>query len=443
MSHIPDPRAERSPLDVQRHAPSPNRNRPLLLCLSHLRWDFVFQRPQHLLTRAAKNFRVLVVEEPVFEDGASPRFEVSDREGGIQIAVPHLPTGCSPTEIMRLQRDLIDQLLLVHGNPAVLWYYSPMAMSFSAHLEAPVCLYDCMDELSAFRGAAPDLTLWERRLFAKADFVVAGGRTLFEAKRRQHGAVTCLPSSIDTAHFARSRHQPAEPADLDGIPHPRLGFFGVIDERFDAELLRDAAAARPDWHFVMIGPVVKIDPASLPQAANIHWLGGKAYSELPSYLGNWDLGIMPFALNESTRFISPTKTPEFLAAGLRVVSTAITDVVHPYGDAGLVAIGGDAADFVAKCDEQLAAPREEWLRKVDDMLATNSWDRSWARVQDLIHGTMADKVDRLAAERALARASARAATPAPRRSGSPAQVPLAAGGELRQRPRALSAPGKE
>jgi glycosyltransferase involved in cell wall biosynthesis len=443
MSHIHDPRAERSPLDVAGNSISTRRAKPLLLCLSHLRWDFVFQRPQHLLTRAAKNFRVLVVEEPVFETDVAPRFEVSDREGGIQVAVPHLPAGCSPTEIMRLQRDLIDQLVLVHGNPAVLWYYSPMAMSFSAHLEAPVCLYDCMDELSAFRGAAPDLTLWERRLFAKADFVVAGGRTLFEAKRRQHDAVTCLPSSIDTAHFARSRHEPAEPADLQGIAHPRLGFFGVIDERFDIDLLREAAAARPDWQFVMIGPVVKIDPASLPQAANIHWLGGKAYAELPSYLGNWDLGIMPFALNESTRFISPTKTPEFLAAGLKVVSTAITDVVHPYGDEGLVAISADAADFVAKCEAELAAPREGWLRKVDAKLATNSWDKSWARVQDLIQGTMAGKVDKLAAERALARASVRAPTQAPRSSGLPAQVPLAAGGELRPRPRALSAPGKE
>ncbi len=418
-----------------------NSLKPLLLCLSHLRWDFVFQRPQHLLTRAAKNYRVLVVEEPVFEADISPFFDVTDRHGGIQIAVPHLPSGRMPTEVMRMQRELIDKLVSDHGQPAVLWYYSPMAMSFTGHLSAPVCLYDCMDELSAFRGAAPDLALWERRVFANADFVVTGGRSLHEAKRRQHSAVTCLPSSIDTAHYARSRQQPDEPLDLANVPHPRLGFFGVIDERFDAALVKEAAALRPDWHFVMVGPVVKIDPASLPQAANIHWLGGKSYAELPSYLGNWDLGIMPFALNESTRYISPTKTPEFLAAGLRVVSTAIADVVQPYGEAGLVAIAADTAGFMSKCEEQLHAPREDWLRKVDATLAMNSWDKSWARVLGLIHAVEVDKAAAvqaapLVAINAMVAGSSRRSTPLP-------TLPSAAAVDTRQRSQTVSAPLKD
>lgn len=414
--------------------------KPLLLCLSHLRWDFVFQRPQHLLTRAAETFRVIYVEEPVFGGGAEPRLDMSSRAGGITVAVPHLPHGHTPTEVMRLQRDLMSDLVEAEGRPDVLWYYSPMALSFSAHLEAPVCLYDCMDELSAFRGAAPDLTLWERRLFAKADFVLAGGRTLYQSKRRQHQSVTLLPSSIDTAHFDLARRQPEDPEDQRGISHPRLGFFGVIDERFDAELLEQAAALRPDLSFVMIGPVVKIDAASLPKAHNIHWLGSKSYAELPAYLGNWDLGIMPFAINESTRFISPTKTPEFLAAGLPVVSTPITDVVHPYGDAGVVQIAADAESFVSSIERLLNASREEWLGKVDRMLASNSWAKSWQRVDDLIRTTLSVKAT--PPMRTLGSASQAGAAMASRGTAL-SSAPRASSGDARLRPQAVSAAGKE
>jgi UDP-galactopyranose mutase len=365
--------------------------KPLLLCLSHLRWDFVFQRPQHLLTRAALNFRVIFVEEPVWGEHREPSLHLSARDFGITVAVPHLPSGTEPAEAVRMQRQLLDTLVAERGAPEVLWYYSPMALAFSAHLGAPVCIYDCMDELSAFRGAPPDLTMWERRLFARADLVLAGGRSLYQAKRQQHPAVTLLPSSIDAAHFHQARLRPEDPEDQAGIPHPRIGFFGVVDERFDAEMLGQMAAARPDWSFVVIGPVVKIDPATLPKAANIHWLGAKSYRDLPRYLGNWDLGMMPFALNESTRFISPTKTPEFLAAGLPVVSTPIADVVVPYGEQGLVDIADSAAGMITRADALLAAPREAWLDRVDTALSTNSWARSWRKVNDLIQRTLLAK----------------------------------------------------
>lgn len=439
---------------LREHGPTTERGveRPLLLCLSHLRWDFVFQRPQHLLTRAAQSFRVIFVEEPIFVDVPAPRLVLSPRDGGITVAVPHLPPGHTPTEVMRLQRELMSELVKAEGKPQVLWYYSPMALSFSAHIEAPACLYDCMDELSAFRGAAPDLTLWERRLFARADFVLAGGRTLYQAKRRQHQSVTLLPSSIDTAHFDRARAKPDDPADQRDIPHPRLGFFGVIDERFDAELLGEAAALRPDLSFIMIGPVVKIDPESLPQAANIHWLGSKSYPDLPRYLGNWDVGIMPFAINESTRFISPTKTPEFLAAGLPVVSTPITDVVSPYGDAGVVEIASGAEDFVAQAASLLERPRGEWLARVDAMLANNSWDKSWQRVDRLIHDTLMLKA--APAAQVVGKASAiqasqgrASAGPAEAGGGGPgvalSPAPRAWAGDSRLRARAVSAAGKE
>lgn len=359
---------------------------PLLVCFSHLRWDFVWQRPQHLLTRAARSFRVVVVEEPVYRDAIAPHLDVTSRPGGVRIAVPMLPTGSGALEAVMLQRQLVDRFLA--GEPhesRVFWYYTPMAMAFSSHLASDVCVYDNMDELSAFRGASPEMLANEEELFSRADLVFTGGMSLYEAKRTRHPAVHGFPSSIDAAHFASSRTWTgAEPRDQSSIPHPRIGFFGVIDERMDVALLGRVADLRPDWHFVIIGPVVKIDPATLPNRANIHWLGQKGYAELPAYLAGWDCGFMPFALNESTRFISPTKTPEFLAAGIPVVSTAIADVVRPYGQKGLVEIAATAEEVVRCMEELLSGNRAGWLAKVDRHLATGSWDRTWASMHKLI-----------------------------------------------------------
>ena len=352
---------------------------PLLLCLSHLRWNFVFQRPQHLLTRAARDHDVLFVEEPVFSPGISPKLERHETAEGVTVAVPLLPEGLSEPAILATQRRLLDEALAAEaGRPLIAWYYTPMALAFTSHLRPDLTVYDCMDELSAFRGAPPHMLELERALLQRADLVFTGGRSLYEAKRHRHPQVHCFPSSIDATHFAAARQGLPEPADQAAIARPRIGFFGVVDERMDTELVGALAAARPDWSFVMIGPVVKIDPATLPRLPNIHWLGGRQYAELPSYLAGWELGFMPFARNESTRFISPTKTPEFLAAGLPVVSTPITEVVRGWGEAGLVEIAEDPPAFAAALQRLLERPREPWLSQVDRRLARLSWDRTWA-----------------------------------------------------------------
>ena len=356
--------------------------RPVLLVLSHLRWDFVFQRPHHLMTRAAADHEVLFLEEPVEEDGAAPRLDRL-RRGDVLVARPVLPRGLSPEVALAAQRALLETLLAPRaGRPLVLWFYSPMFLPLAGQLAADAVVYDCMDELSAFRGAPPAMLEMERRLLARADLVFTGGRSLYEAKRARHRAVHCLPSSIDARHFAAARRRGAE--DAAGPPRPRIGFFGVVDERMDLELVAALAALRPAFSFCMIGPVAKIDPQALPQAPNLHWLGPRDYRDLPAELARWDAGFMPFALNESTRFISPTKTPEFLAAGLPVVSTPVTDVVRDYGDPGLVEIARDAAEMAAKLDLLLARPREAWLARVDARLAAQSWDRSWARMAALL-----------------------------------------------------------
>ncbi len=361
--------------------------RPLLLCLSHLRWDFVFQRPQHLLTRAARDgFDVVFFEEPVLRAGpAAPRLERRQTPEGVTVAVPMLPEGTAGADVVAAQRALLDGLLAPEaGRPLVAWFYTPMAQGFAAHIAPDVTVYDCMDELSAFRDAPPELLRLEQDLLDRADLVFTGGRSLYEAKRDRHPRVSCFPSSIDAAHFGGARARRPDPADQAGIPRPRIGFFGVVDERMDLGLVRALAGLRPQWRFVMIGPVVKIEPDALPRSPNLHWLGAKTYAELPAYLSGWDAGFMPFALNESTRFISPTKTPEFLAAGLPVVSTPVLDVVRDWGEAGLVDIAAKPDAFADALGRALARPRTEWLRAVDRRLAEISWDRTWHEMRSKI-----------------------------------------------------------
>jgi UDP-galactopyranose mutase len=337
--------------------------------------------------------RVFFVEEPIFDEG-SMRLEISRRDCGVWVVVPHLPEGLrSEVPLWTDTRELIDRLFAGQGiRDYVLWYYTPMALDGTRHLSPLVTVYDCMDELSAFMHAPAALREREDELFRRADLVFTGGRSLYEAKRERHPSVHAFPSSIDREHFAQARTPIEQPGDQVMIPRPRLGYFGAIDERLDVELLDVVARARPDWQLVMIGPVVKIDPAILPRRGNIHYLGAKSYAELPSYIAGWDLALMPFARNESTRFISPTKTPEYLAAGRPVVSTSIRDVVRPYGDAGLVRIADEPWEFVRAAEAAMAEDASpDWLARVDEFLAGNSWDETWGQMSRRISEVVATR----------------------------------------------------
>ncbi len=341
------------------------------------------QRPQHLLTRCARDRRVFYWEEPVFDGAGAGSVEVlrEPLPGDAQLWVlrPHLPPGSTElAERDALQKDLLAGFLDEFAiKRYVCWYYTPMALGFAGELTPEATVYDCMDELSGFLHAPPELRERERQLFGRADVVFTGGVSLYEAKREQHANVHAFPSSIDVEHFRHAAGAGMEPADQAGIPHPRAGFYGVLDERFDVQLMGEVAKLRPRIHFVLIGPVVKVDPASLPQGENLHYLGPKSYPELPAYLAGWDVAMLPFARNDATRFISPTKTPEYLAAGKPVVSTAIQDVVRGYGDEGLVTIAGDSEAFAGALDAALVAPAPEWREKVERKLAAGSWDKTW------------------------------------------------------------------
>ena len=298
-----------------------------------LRWGFVYQRPQHLLSRFARASRVFYVEEPTFEDDCEPHQDLFfDGDSGVRLVVPRLPRGLSEAQVEQWQRHFVDEMIrdceirrfyyvvLYADGPGI--YYPPAAGRRGVRLHGRAL---------GFSRAPPKLRAREADLFRRSSLVFTGGQSLYEAKKHQHKDVHAFPSSVDVAHFGQGRNPLPEPADQAGIPHPRAGYCGVVDERMDRELLGAVARLRPDVHFVMLGPVVKIDAASLPHAPNIHYLGSKNYKELPAYLSGWDAALLPFAHNEATRYVSPTKTPEYLAAGKPVVSTSIRDVVRPYG----------------------------------------------------------------------------------------------------------------
>ena len=364
-----------------------------IICFCHLRWNFVYQRPQHLLSRFALMHRIFLIEEPLFDATENYMGITRNNDTNVWILVPHLKDTLDVTEVMTVQKNLLDSMLeSIQINRYVLWYYSPMALSWSDHLTPILIVYDCMDELSAFKFAPPHLVQREQKLMRKADLVFTGGQSLYLAKIHLHDNIHSFPSSIDKVHFSIARSDVTEPVDQADIPHLRIGYYGVLDERLDIDLLNQLVTLRPDWHFILIGPVVKIDPADLPRQNNIHYLHSKSYAELPCYLAGWDIAMMPFALNESTRYISPTKTPEYLAGGKPVISTPIKDVVTPYGEKGLVHIAASPAIFIAAAEAILTkVGYDEWLAKVDEFLSGISWNKTWQRMDELINRAIESK----------------------------------------------------
>jgi len=363
------------------------RSLPVLLCLSHLRWDSVYQRPQHLMSRAALSYSVVFFEEPMQVPAGPdlPRLVTRMTPERVLVATPWVAPDQDEAAVEAQQARLLEELLAALARPVqVAWFYTPMAFSFARSLRAAITVFDSMDELSAFRGASPRLALLEQRLLRSADLVFAGGRSLHEAKSRLHPQVYLFPSSVDALQFQRARGTIKEPEDQAGLPRPRLGFHGVVDERMDLGLLAAIADRRPAWQIVLVGPVAKLDPATLPRRSNLHWLGQKPYASLPSYLSGWDVGLMPFTLNEATRYVSPTKTPEFLAAGVPVVSTPVADVVHDWGSNGLVEIASGADDVVAAVERLLARPKQAWLARADQRLRGMSWTATWAQMHHLM-----------------------------------------------------------
>jgi len=358
-----------------------------LICFSHLRWDFVLQRPQHLMNRFGRSRQVYFFEEYIPTEHHSPYLETHPYEGTNIVSIrPRLPRDWDEPRREAGLRQLLDLMLRLNGIiKPILWFYSPSMFGLARHVDASAVVYDCMDELANFRFAPPRLKELEAELMENSDLVLTGGSSLFSTRRNRHDNIHLFPSGVEIEHFATARSEVQPAADMAALPGRKLGFYGVIDERIDLPLLAELARSHPEWSIVMVGPLAKIGPHELPSQPNLHFMGPRAYGDLPACLAAWDVALMPFAINEATRFISPTKTPEYLAAGLSVVSTPIVDVVATYGDnPEAVRIADTPAAFIAACEAALAADPATFLPEIDPKLATMSWDGTFRRISALV-----------------------------------------------------------
>lgn len=370
---------------------------------SHLRWDFVWQRPQQLLSRLAQHAPVLFVEEAIHEDDrATPALDLTVPMKGIHRCIPRLPGALrhEPEDTLATVRSLVQQAIGRGGALAgqfaapVQWFYTPMpAPTMLGAFGERAVVYDCMDELSQFKFAPPELVERERLLVSRADVVFTGGYKLWQSKSRLHPNVHFFGCGVDSAHFAKARlSETPRPADLPTDDAPILGYYGVVDERLDYALLDLLAARLPDAHVVVVGPIVKVDPAQLPKRPNLHWLGQKQYTELPAYAKQFDVALMPFALNEATEYINPTKTLEYMAAARPIVSTAVADVVRNFTPIVRVARSRDG--FVAAVRTTLACPEPELIARGIGMAK----DHAWESIVGKMRGHIADAVARRDAE---------------------------------------------
>ena len=361
-----------------------------ILVHSHLRWDWVWQRPQQFLSRLSKRHPVLFVEEPMPVAGIrAPRAElreVTDFPNVTVLRTEFPPESLSDREFVdaeqqRLVRATLAGPLGKTFERPVQWFYDPMAApTFAGQMDERAIVYDCMDQLSQFRGAPPELMRRERELLAVADVVFAGGPKIHRAKVRANANCHSYGCGVDVAHFSQAMlPETPVPADMEGLPHPALGFFGVVDERMDYELLSAMASAHPEWSIVIIGPPTKVDPSKFPQHANLHWMGGRDYGQLPAYCKALDVCLMPFAINEATEFINPTKALEYMATGRPIVSTAVEDVVAQFSD--VVAIADSHEDFIAKCEAAVARPNRARIKRGVELAKRNSWEAIVARLE--------------------------------------------------------------
>ncbi len=339
-----------------------------MVVFCHLRWGFVYQRPQHLISRMAQHYKILFVEEPI-------PFENSYEENEYLLDIVNDNLHVLKPKVRKIE-DIKNVLkpLLKNCELEIGWFYSPAFSPLITNFVFDTVIYDCMDELSLFKGASPQLITQEKFLMAEAHIVFTGGKSLYDSKKNCHSNVHCFASSVDRYHFEKAQGDIEIPEDIKHIKKPVVGYFGVIDERIDLELLHETARLLPEVGFVMIGPLAKITEEDLPREKNIYYLGMKSYNDLPNYIKAFDIAMMPFALNDATKFISPTKTLEYIAAGKPIISTAIKDVVSEYSHC--IPIVYTAGEFADKINQIWRVHQEDHSAEYNDILEKTSWDET-------------------------------------------------------------------
>tara|TARA_R110002020_G_scaffold85914_1_gene211597 strand:+ start:23831 stop:24952 length:1122 start_codon:yes stop_codon:yes gene_type:complete len=343
-----------------------------IIVFSHLRWNFVYQRPQHILSRLSRYYNIIVIEEPIAIDG-NGNYELENISTSLTIVRPKVE---SIAHIQHVLKELNLQSI------DIVWFYSAAFVELIPYINANTMIYDCMDELSQFKGASQQLRVQEEFLIKKADLVFTGGKSLYETKSKLSPNVYCFPSSVDVAHFKQSSTYSKISLDLAAIPKPIVGYIGVIDERLNLNLIHETALALPKISFIMIGPLAKIDEGDLPRAHNIHYLGMKSYDDLPFYLKHIDISMMPFALNEATEFISPTKTLEYMAAGKPIISTPIKDVTRDYSQ--VIEIVTNAYEFSQAIIKISSSEIKINKSAYESILKQTSWDATTKKMLQLM-----------------------------------------------------------
>lgn len=346
-----------------------------MIVFCHLRWKFVYQRPQHIISRMAETMKILFIEEPC-------RNHENDKTGNLIIINERLHVlQPNVTDIESIAS--IIPLYVKNKNISVGWFYSPSFCPLVGALQFDTIVYDCMDELSLFKGAPEQLIDQEKYLIATTDIIFTGGKSLYESKNQFHDNVHCFPSSVDELHFSKALNNISIPADIGDLKGPTVGYYGVIDERIDLELLKQTAQKLPTVSFVMIGPLAKIEESDLPYASNIHYLGMKCYNDLPYYLKAFDIAMMPFALNNSTKYISPTKTLEYMAAKKPIISTKIMDVVRDYGNCiNLIETADEFAEAITSLTDKIDLQSLEI--EYQNILEKTSWDTTTEQMKSIL-----------------------------------------------------------
>lgn len=411
-----------TPTRAEERASSAKKAQPII-AVCHLSWDWVWQRPQQFLSRLAKTHPVLFVETHCTQTPVTyTRTRTAKGHPGVTIIEMHLPAdhwadgSFIDLERRRVLQDRLAGEFNGRFDKAILWFNDPMAVtSFAGHLGEDVIVYDCMDELSQFRGAPPALIKREHELVLKADVIFCGGRKMRDRRLPLNANTHFYGTGVDCDHFgeALSKHQPVDP-DIAALPGPVLGYFGVIDERIDYPLLAAMADAHPEWSIAMVGPTAKVDPAELPQRPNIHWLGGRPYERLPAITKGFAVCLMPFAINAATEYINPTKALEYMAAGRPVVSTAINEVRSNFST--VCGVASDHAEFIKMCAREIKSPSNLRIQRGLNLAAENTWEAIAAKME----GHIEDVITSRAKARKEASASSQSTLPLP--STQPAYV---------------------
>lgn len=393
------PNATAIPVSIERANSGPSSDFPIVVH-SHLGWDWVWQRPQQFLSRLSARHRVLFVEGPVPVEGIAAANmtlrEVPDFPNIVVVQMQMPAKRWSDGAWVDKERRRLVQSVLAgplgqsFANP-VQWFYDPMAVTaFAGHLNERALVYDCMDQLSQFKGAPPELVKRERELLAVADVVFAGGPKMWAAKREHNSNCFSYGCGVDVKHFGKARKATTPlPFDVAQLRGKVLGYFGVVDERMDYELVAALADHDPGWHVVIVGPTAKVDRKDFPERPNLHWLGGRDYAQLPAYAKAFDVCLMPFAINEATEYINPTKALEYMATATPIVSTAVQDVVLQFSD--VVRVADSHAGFIAFCEREAHRPTASRVRRGLQLARRNTWDSIVAQLEMHVEDVLVSK----------------------------------------------------